>query len=449
MAAGPRAIERWKTQSEHVYLLLASFAIALILIFGFGGLATGSQAPHTAGHFFTSLRGVHIVGYQGWFDCPTDGAGLGWGHWLVAGGNIKDPNSIGIDEWPDTSELGVGERCPTGFKLRSGAPAYLFSDQNSNTVARHFLWMKQYNIDGAAMQRFTVSLSNSALKNHFDTVLRNARSGAEANRRGFFVMYDISGMGGAAALQAIRQDWPHLTRDLDLTASPSYIYDRGRPVVGVWGLGFTNRDVTPDQAAAIVHFLKTETVLATVLGGVPASWRNLGSDSRWPDAQKSPEWASVYRSLDIISPWSVGRIGDDASADDFAKFHIAPDLAETSRLGIEYMPVVFPGYSFYHVGQTKALHLRLNSIPRRCGAFYRHQIANVIEAGAQMLYTAMFDEVNEGTAIFKLVVDKNEQPIGTDIVTLDADGCRNATNDMYLKIAGTATHALRFRRSRP
>ena len=344
---------------------------------------TRSQALKTGTHIFNSLHGVQVVGYQGWYDCPGDGAGVGWGHWFVAGSNTKDPNSIAFDEWPDTSELGPDERCPTDFKLPSNAPAYLFSNQNPKTVARHFRWMKDNDIDGAAMQQFTVSLNN-AVGRHFDIVLRNARGGAEANGRGFFVMYDISGMNGAAALEAITKDWPHLTGDLRVADSPSYIYHRGKPVVGVWGLGFKDRDVTPDQAAAIIHFLKTASVPATVLGGVPTSWRNLGIDSRWPDARPESGWAAVYRSLDVISPWSVGRFRDDEAADNFGRFRVIPDLAETRRLGIDYMPVVFPGFSWHH-GAGRATNSPLNAIPRRCGDFYRHQISNIIKAGADML----------------------------------------------------------------
>ena len=55
-----------------------------------------------------------------------------------------------------------------------------------------------------------------------------------------------------------------------------------------------------------------------------------------------------------------------------------------------------------------------------------------------MLYTAMFDEINEGTAIFKLAADPSQRPVGTDLVPLGADGCRTATSDMYLRLAGQA-----------
>jgi hypothetical protein len=422
-----------------------SVAAAVVVIFGVGAAPARSQGSQAGPHVFTSLHAVHVVGYQGWYDCPGDGASLGWGHWFVADSNPKDPNSIAFDEWPDTAELGPDERCPTGFELPSGAPAYLFSNQNPKTVARHFRWMKDHGIDGAAMQRFTTRLRNDVFARHVDTVLRNARAGAEASGRGFFVMYDISGTNGAIALQVITRDWPHLTGDLHLTDSPSYIYDRGKPVVGVWGLGFKDRDVTADQAAAIIRFLRTADVSATVLGGVPASWRNLGTDGLWADARPDQRWAAVFRSLDIISPWAAGRFRNDEGADRFARLRIAPDLAETRRLGIEYMPVVFPGFSWHH-GAGRATNSPLDLIPRNCGEFYRHQIDNAIKAGADMLYTAMFDEVNEGTAIFEIAATMEQEPVGTDLIPLDTNGCETATNDMYLRIAGEASRALRTRR---
>jgi hypothetical protein len=80
---------------------------------------------------------------------------------------------------------------------------------------------------------------------------------------------------------------------------------------------------------------------------------------------------------------------------------------------------------------------------RRCGAFYQRQIDNAMKAGAPTLYTAMFDEINEGTAIFKLTAENDQEPIGTDLFALNADGCRAASSDMYLRVAGEATRTLR------
>ena len=46
----------------------------------------------------------------------------------------------------------------------------------------------------------------------------------------------------------------------------------------------------------------------------------------------------------------------------------------------------------------------------------------------------MFDEVNEGTAIFKTAATSEWSPIGTPTVTLDADGC-TLPSDWYLQLS--------------
>ena len=62
-----------------------------------------------------------------------------------------------------------------------------------------------------------------------------------------------------------------------------------------------------------------------------------------------------------------------------------------------------------------------------------------------MIYGAMFDEVNEATAMFKLLPRiagpvRGTQP-GASFVALDADGC-NLPGDWYLRLAGAATAVL-------
>jgi hypothetical protein len=59
-----------------------------------------------------------------------------------------------------------------------------------------------------------------------------------------------------------------------------------------------------------------------------------------------------------------------------------------------------------------------------------------------MIYNAMFDEVDEGTAMYKLAATGNDQPKGVKLVPLDADGL-NLPSDWYLRLAGAATQMLR------
>jgi hypothetical protein len=75
---------------------------------------------------------------------------------------------------------------------------------------------------------------------------------------------------------------------------------------------------------------------------------------------------------------------------------------------------------------------------------------NALSAGATTLFAAMFDEVDEGTAMFKLVPLSEQVPdysAGSSFVALDADGCR-LPSDWYLRLAGEAARALRGARVR-
>ncbi|MFW9846658.1 MAG: hypothetical protein ACFFD6_07920, partial [Candidatus Thorarchaeota archaeon] len=52
----------------------------------------------------TTLNDKVLFGYQGWFGCPGDGSDMNsWVHWFTT--NIPDEEHLGVDLWPDMSEL--------------------------------------------------------------------------------------------------------------------------------------------------------------------------------------------------------------------------------------------------------------------------------------------------------------------------------------------------------
>ena len=166
----------------------------------------------------------------------------------------------------------------------------------------------EYDLAGVFLQRFTVRLDSPALLGFRDAVAENVRSAAEANGRVFAIMYDISGHPRETVVTAVERDWVHLVDTLHVTDSPRYLHHRGRPLLAIWGFGFTDRSPTAVQAAELIEFFKNHPdprYRVTLLGGVPARWRTLSRDS-----QTDPKWADVYRSFDIVSPWTVGRFRD-------------------------------------------------------------------------------------------------------------------------------------------
>jgi hypothetical protein len=379
----------------------------------------------------STLEGKMIMGYQGWFACPGDAAGRGWVHW-------KDgQNQVTVDMLPDVSELSPSELCDSGLVARDGKPVSFFSDMNPKTVDRHFQWMETYGIDGVALQRFASVLLHPEILKASDAVLANVRAGAEGHGRVFFLMYDLSGMP-PAKLQLVADDWRRLVAQ-GLTHSRAYLSHKGHPVLGLWGVGFNGRDLSPAQFDAFLTQVKAASEAAggvTVLGGVPAGWREGRGD-----ASADPGWKTIWPKLDVISPWTVGRYKDDAGVDKYREGSLKPDLAAAKAMGVDYMPVVFPGFSWSNLMRARhnADKAIPNQIPRRCGAFYWRQVANAAGSGASMLYTAMFDEVDEGTAMFKLDADASASPRDPSFVTLDADKC-DVESDWYLRLGG-AVHA--------
>jgi len=382
----------------------------------------------------TTLDRKLMFGYQGWFACPGDGSPLqAWEHWFR--GASADATQIRVDMWPDVSELDADERCPTGLALPDGHGAELYSAYNPKTVDRHFRWMEQYELAGVFLQRFTVDLDTPAKHRFRDGVLGNVRAAAESRGRVFAIMYDISGHPGASLTRAVERDWVYLVDTLHVTDSPRYLHHRDRPVVAIWGLGFSDRSATPEQAAALVDFFKNHPnprYRVTLVGGVPARWRTLSKDSR-----RDRRWASVYRSFDVISPWTVGRFADERTTDRFYAKEVARDLDETRRLGIAYMPVVYPGFSWHNMKPESAFNL----IPRRGGRFYWRQVEHAVARGSTMLYGAMFDEVDEGTAMFKVAASARDAAADVRFVTMDIDG-EPLPSDWYLRLAREAQRAL-------
>ena len=374
----------------------------------------------------STLNNKIMAGYQGWFAARGDGSGHNWIHWSRRGATPAADN-ITIDMWPDLREYDQDELFKTNFKYSDKKNAGLYSAYTYKTVERHVKWMKDYGIDGVFVQRFVGAAARR--RELRDKVLQNVRKGAEKYGRIFANMYDISGGRNLDLVEFIKKDWMHLVDDLKITESPNYIHHNGRPVLSIWGFGFKDRPGTPEMAEELIRWLTVdapEKYLVTLKAGVNNNWQ-----------KQSAEWQAVYKKFDIISPWAVGRYKDEQSADSFRKKSIEPDLVKTKSLKNAYMPVVFPGFSWGNLKGEK-----FNNIKRNGGKFLWHQFYNVIDAGCNMVYVAMYDEVDEGTAIYKVAENQSQVPITAQFLTLDADGVK-LPSDWYLRLTGEASKMLR------
>lgn len=401
-------------------------------ILGFVLAACLAGSALAQGPDYSTLYGKHVAGYQGWFGCPADG--VGWFHWFRD--NRPDAKNLVVDMLPDISWAKPTDRCDTGLLNQDGQKIYLFSSRNVDIVHEHFRWMREYDLDGVALQRFVSALRGSQGK-FTDAVLNNVRAAAEAEGRGFFIMYDLSG-NNPDMVTSVTEDWIKLQKS-GLLNSPSYMHHRGKPLVGLWGAGINDRSITISQINQLIAFFQKPEYAATTIGGVPMYWRTLGRDS-----QKDPAWSAVFRSYDVISPWSVGRLKNREEIAKFIDGDLVQDMKEAEHFGKDYMPVQYPGMSFYNAQKGR---VPLNNVPRRCGEFFKAYGNGLLRRDSRMVYTAMFDEVNEGTAIFKVNTSKQNSPPQANLATL-SDGSCSASSDMYLSIAGDLTRRLHKRHAR-
>jgi hypothetical protein len=388
------------------------------------------DGPTAAGVDRSTLTGKVMCGYQGWFTTPGDGSGRGWRHY--AGRGAFKPGSCGIDLWPDVSELDNDEKYATPFRHADGRVAQVFSSHNRKTVLRHFRWMQQYGLDGAFVQRFAVETLHPLDLRHCNTVLAHCREGANRFGRCYAVMYDLSGLPAGGVRQVI-EDWKLLVGRMRLGRDPkdaAYLRHNGRPVVAVWGVGFNDRrKYTLAECERLVDFLKHDQDHGgcTVLLGVPTGWRTLDGDS-----VRDPALHRIFGKADILSPWSVGHYGALREVANHARARWQKDLAWCRAHRKEYLPVVFPGFSWHNL-HPKA---PFNQIPRQQGRFLWKQYLEAKQAGATMIYQAMFDEMDEGTAIFKC---SNDPPVGASrFLTLEG-----LPSDHYLWLTGMGGRLLR------
>ena len=132
----------------------------------------------------------------------------------------------------------------------------------------------------------------------------------------------------------------------------------------------------------------------------------------------------------MISPWTVGRFADTSGADNYAQNILVPDLQYCQENGMDYQPVMFPGFSWSNWNGGPQ-----NQIPRNRGEFLWRQFRNMKQAGVQSMYVAMFDEYNEGTAILKGADSYYEIPTDQYFVTSSADGTY-LSSDFYMRLVG-------------
>ncbi|MFB9278811.1 carbohydrate-binding protein [Cohnella cellulosilytica] len=381
-----------------------------------------TAGPQTGG----DVEGKLFAGYQGWFNAAGDGSpNGGWIHWSKNSSAPTANANVNFELYPDIREYSKLYQTNLA-NFGNGTQAKLFSSYDQETVNKHFEWMQTYNIDGAALQRFGADESDvpNNWKTNRDSVAVKVKNAAETYNRKFYVMYDITGMNASNWVNAVKHDWTtNVVGNMHLTNSSAYARQEGKIVVCIWGIGFTDRPGTASEHANLISWFKNQGVY--VIGGVPTYWRTGTNDSK-------AGFMSVYESLDMLSPWFVGRFGRNglADADHFMNNQWSPDFQYTQQRGIAYQPVIWPGSAWSNMTGGPR-----NENPRLHGDFMWRQAYNMKTLGIDTGYVAMFDEYDEGTAIAKIAENSSMIPTNQYFLTLDVDGVA-VSSDFYLRLTG-------------
>ncbi|MEY3853608.1 MAG: hypothetical protein RI910_2588 [Verrucomicrobiota bacterium] len=236
---------------------------------------------------------------------------------------------------------------------------------------------------------------------------------------------DLSGLS-PEKFRTVSDDWRRLVAN-GQTKQPCAQFHQGKPLVAVWGLGFKDRPPALKEWATLLAELKSTG--AAIMIGVPTYWREQKNDS-----VSDPALHDLIRRADVISPWTVGRCDDPKGAAELAKEVWAPDIAWCRTKQKTYLPVIFPGFSWSNLSALKGKKAPKNAIPRLGGRFLWSQAVAAREAGAKSLYIAMFDEIDEGTAIMKC---GGPRPVGNFVDLSDVP------TDHYLWLSGQIGRMLR------
>jgi hypothetical protein len=381
----------------------------------------------------TTLHGRVMCGYNGWFRCPGDDTNVWagwpengtnmWIHWSSAWNRIG-PETLTFDLWPDMDEYAFSERYGApGFTQADGSQAHLFSSVNRRTINRHFDWMRDYGIDGVFLERFVI---DTAGRPWMTNVIHTARAAANRTGRTFAIAYDIALASPTNLYSLITNDWTRMVDAERITEDSRYLHHNGKPVVLVWGY-YTSQLPSTEVGNQIIDFFKGDTrYKATLIGGGDWTWRS----------NADPKWASMFRRFDAICPWNVGNYYFEGTNGYANTSYWKDDIAEARKAGMMYLPVIYPGFSWDNL---KKLPPGTSKIPRLGGDFFWRQFYDAANLGLDMAFVAMFDEVDEGTAIFKVT---NNPPREGYFVTYEGK-----PSDWYLRLTGEGTRVLRGERA--
>ena len=391
--------------------------------------------------FTDGIKNKIVAGYQGWHAMHGDGVINGAFHW---------PTEI----WPDVSAYNSSDLFPSWFSnLGNSDSAELYSSARPGVVDQHFKWMQEYGIDVAAVQRVMIGSLDSLQWRHTNIVLDNVMHSAEKYGIQFYITYDITNYkhqafdpyGTNDIYTGIIDDYRNSYIKDKYANSPAYLTVDDKPVIQIWGIGVNGNcvNITPQNCIDLIDFFHDEGFY--VIGGIPTGWRT----GQITDGYANFRNTDAYNKLDMISPWLTGRqlsiTGSGAyTVESVYENIVADDIAYCREKGIDYMPVVAPGYAWYI--QAGKADTRINQVKRDSGDFMWAQAVRAVDKGSDAIYIGMFDEYDEATSIIPAATDSSMIPQGEYFQTYSIDNTW-LSSDFYLRLTNEIGRLLKGERT--
>ena len=360
----------------------------------------------------STLEGKVLAGYQGWFGTPNSSGLLDYHHYGT--GPALRPDNVTVDFWPAVDEYEANAAAPnlpnaiaptaaTVFDQPDGSPARVYDSASGAVIRTHFEWMRDYGIDGAYVKRNAPIFSGNVFADEKlrlrNLILNGVRHEAARTGRVFAVHYDLSGApdGGVGR---VADDWEALVAG-GVTGDSRYLHDGGQPIVAVFGVSNFDgrRPYQYDEVLALAQRMKATG--AKLILSPAQGWRN----NLDHDDGSGVTFGQVLAEADVVRPWTVGYVGRGPDVRAYAN-QLDADRAWLEARGQELQPVFQAGYSARNLMKNERGRADfedfLDIVPRRGGDFFWEQADAYDAVGARSAFVAMFDEIDEGTQIFKV-----------------------------------------------
>ena len=380
------------------------------------------------------FRGKSFAGYQLWHQAgpnPQD-----WAHWAYGKLPAAGRGNHNTEMFPIIADYegnpNITMYATNYANLGNGKPARLYNSTDEGVIDVQMNLLQKAGFDGVAIQR-NAPVGQALKYTATDDYYVSIKNACEATGRLFYVMYcmpDVNNGDTASAnlVAGIKRDWVYQMEQIyRLTSSTAYATVNGKPVVELWGLGYTTISVNKTQALELAQFFKDRGCY--VIAGTPRDFRLRNEGSR-------TDFEDVYKAFDMISPWTVGAFNDTIGADNFKTNYLIPDKAYCDQNGLGYYPVAMPGSAWsQHVSGYP------NDTKRLAGKFFWKQVLNIKSIGVSSMYYAMLDEFEESTNYIGAGVDYFDIPTDQYFGTFSMDGIWTSS-DYYLRLGGAAARML-------